>query len=66
MPDRYMSTGVVTVVLSPDRFLLPLGTKDRGGLATGWEGPELPHPSKSGQGGAPGRNFTLAVAARPA
>ena len=28
MPDRYMSTGVVTVVLSPDRFLLPPGTKD--------------------------------------
>lgn len=22
MPDQYMSTGVVTVVLSPDRFLL--------------------------------------------
>jgi len=38
MPDQYMSTGMVTVVLSLGRFLLPPGTNDLGSLAGGVEG----------------------------
>ena len=72
MPDRYMSRGVVTVVLSLGRFLSRPGTKDtrsfRGdgpAQLTCWQGTEGQRPDPAGKS-EPGEARVLRISNRKA